>query len=75
MKAADLQKGMSIIAPGAYKCHNRYTANIYLLSPKEGGRKKPISTKYIMPFFAKTWNLPCRVDVKDSGMLMPGKCS
>ncbi|OQR73099.1 elongation factor Tu [Tropilaelaps mercedesae] len=72
IKSSSVRRGMSVIAPGAYSLNNHFTANMYLLSPGEGGRKRPISTKYIMPLFAKTWSLPCRVDVKDGGMLMPG---
>ncbi|XP_022707876.1 uncharacterized protein LOC111271392 [Varroa jacobsoni] len=72
VKTSAVCRGMSVVAPNAYEIHNRFTANMYLLNRGEGGRKRPISTKYIMPLFAKTWNLPCRVDVKDGGMLMPG---
>lgn len=73
VKTSAVCRGMSVVAPNAYEIHNRFTANMYLLNRGEGGRKRPISTKYIMPLFAKTWNLPCRIDVKDGGMLMPGK--
>ncbi|XP_003744059.1 uncharacterized protein LOC100905389 [Galendromus occidentalis] len=72
LKAALVKRGMTLVAPGAYKTHNRFSAQLYLLSKEEGGHKNPISQKFIMRFFAKSWNVMSRVDVKDGAMLMPG---
>ncbi len=33
---------------------------------------KPITSKYIQQLFSQTWNVPCRIDFQDNGMLMPG---
>lgn len=64
---------MSLIAPGSRSAHNQFSAKLYLLSRGEGGRKKPISQKFIMPLFSRSWSVPSRIDVKDGAMLMPGE--
>ncbi|EDS35278.1 elongation factor tu [Culex quinquefasciatus] len=45
---------------------------MYLLAKNEGGRSKPLTSKYIQQLFSKTWNVPCRVDLAGQEMLMPG---
>ncbi|KAG0411052.1 hypothetical protein HPB47_011836 [Ixodes persulcatus] len=72
VKTTAVERGMSLVAPGTASLGNRFRAQLYLLAEAEGGRSKPISKKYIMPIFCRTWNMPCRVDVVGGGMLMPG---
>ncbi|KAL3184322.1 hypothetical protein MRX96_022936 [Rhipicephalus microplus] len=64
---------MTLVSPGTATLGNRFAAQLYLLSKKEGGRSKPISKKYIMPMYCGTWTMPCRVDVARDSMLMPGE--
>lgn len=72
VKAYSVERGMTLVAPGSASMGNRFGAQLYLFSPSEGGRTKPVSRKYIMPMFCSTWTMPCRVDVVGEGMLMPG---
>lgn len=72
VKTGIIERGMTLVTPTSVKISNRFRAQLYLLARGEGGRSKPISQKYIMPMFSRTWNIACRVDVADGGMLMPG---
>ncbi|KAK8762582.1 hypothetical protein V5799_026149 [Amblyomma americanum] len=73
VKTHDVERGMTVVAPGSAPLGNRFTAQLYLLSKEEGGRSKPVSKKYIMPMYCRTWTMPCRVDVVGDSMLMPGE--
>jgi elongation factor Tu len=46
---------------------------VYFLTRAEGGRSKPVTSKYIQQLFSRTWNVPCRIDVIGGEMLMPGE--
>lgn len=43
---------------------NHFDASIYMLSTNEGGRSKPIVSKYTQVLFSQTWSIPCRVDLR-----------
>ncbi|XP_069675608.1 elongation factor Tu [Periplaneta americana] len=68
-----VQRGMLLCAAGSQSIGNHFEAKMYLLSRAEGGRSKPVTSKYIQQLFSKTWNVPCRVDLCDGEMLMPGE--
>ncbi|KAL3286800.1 hypothetical protein HHI36_001293 [Cryptolaemus montrouzieri] len=73
VKMKSVRRGMQLVARGSQKLTNRFKANIYFLTPQEGGRSKPITSKYSQQLFSNTWNVTCRVDLeKDVQMLMPG---
>lgn len=68
---------MLLCALGSENLSNHFTASIYFLARNEGGRSKPVTSKYIQQLFSRTWNVPCRVDLgiksryeKLSGFLM-----
>lgn len=46
------------------KILNHFDASIYMLTKQEGGRVKPIVSKYTHTMFSRTWNTPCRVDFR-----------
>lgn len=72
IKISNLQRGMILCAKGSQSLSNHYDANIYLLSRSEGGRKLPLSSKYIQQLFSNTWNIPARIDIQNNSMIMPG---
>lgn len=72
IKTHVIERGMTLVTPGSVGMSNRFKAQLYLLARGEGGRSRPISQKYIMPMFSRTWNIACRVDVAGGSMLMPG---
>lgn len=66
---------MLLCAATTEKLSNHFDASMYLLSRNEGGRSRPLTSKYIQQLFSRTWNVPCRVDLvgTDAMMLMPGE--
>ncbi|CAL8121960.1 unnamed protein product [Orchesella dallaii] len=74
VKIDSVQTGMLLCAEGSEKLGNRYEVKIYFLSRSEGGRSKPVMSKYIQQLFSRTWNMECRIDlVPPMSMLMPGE--
>ncbi|XP_022909096.2 elongation factor Tu [Onthophagus taurus] len=73
VRLKQVDRGMLLCKPGSEKLSNRYKASIYFLSKSEGGRSKPVLSKYIQQLFSKTWNVPCRLDlVEGTEMILPG---
>lgn len=72
VKISSVQRGMLLCAAGSEKLSNHYDASMYLLTRSEGGRSKPITSKYIQQLFSRTWNIPARLDLPNNSMLMPG---
>ena len=72
VKISSVQKGMLLCAAGSEKLSNHFDASMYLLTRSEGGRSKPMTSKYIQQLFSRTWNLPARIDFPNNAMLMPG---
>lgn len=72
VKISAVQRGMLLCAAGSQKLSNHYDASIYLLTRSEGGRSKPMTSKYIQQLFSRTWNIPARIDFPNDAMLMPG---
>jgi elongation factor Tu len=73
IKLSAIQRGMLICAANTETLSNHYDASMYLLSRGEGGRKLPLTSKYIQQLFSRTWNIPARIDLENGGMLMPGE--
>lgn len=73
MKIRSVETGMLLCAARSMKMTNHYKANIYFLTRSEGGRKKPVFSKYSQQMFSGTWNIACRIDLEPSmHMMMPG---
>lgn len=71
-----VQRGMLLCAVNSQLVTNQFDASMYLLAKSEGGRSKPIASKYIQQMFSRTWNVPCRVDLQSADQfLMPGEHS
>ncbi|KAF5280388.1 hypothetical protein FQR65_LT03197 [Abscondita terminalis] len=74
VKLKFVKRGMLLCAPGSQQLSNRFRASIYFLTKSEGGRSRPIKSKYIQQLFSKTWNVPCRIDLDENiEMLIPGE--
>ncbi|XP_026748500.2 elongation factor Tu, mitochondrial-like isoform X2 [Galleria mellonella] len=73
MKIKAVETGMLLCAAKSFTLSNHYKANIYFLTRNEGGRKKPVFSKYSQQMFSGTWNIACRIDLDPSmHMMMPG---
>ncbi|KAL7735922.1 hypothetical protein ACLKA6_002367 [Drosophila palustris] len=74
IKISSVERGMLLCATGSENISNHFEASMYLLSRAEGGRVKPMLSKYIQQLFSMTWNIPARIDiVPNESMLMPGE--
>ena len=69
----NVQRGMLLCAAKSETICNHFEAKVYFLSRAEGGRSKPITSKYIQQLFSKTWNVLCRIDLVGCDMIMPGE--
>ncbi|CAG9122406.1 unnamed protein product [Plutella xylostella] len=73
MKMKSVETGMLLCASKSFTLSNHYKAKIYFLTRSEGGRKKPIFSKYAQQMFSGTWNIACRLDLDpEQHMMMPG---
>lgn len=73
VKISTVQRGMLLCAAGSEKMSNHFDASMYLLTRSEGGRSRPMTSKYIQQLFSRTWNVPARIDFPNDTMLMPGE--
>ncbi|EDW73832.1 uncharacterized protein Dwil_GK19666 [Drosophila willistoni] len=74
IKISAVERGMLLCATGSEDISNHFEGSMYLLSRSEGGRVKPMLSKYIQQLFSMTWNVPARIDIVPSeAMLMPGE--
>ncbi|CAG9813589.1 unnamed protein product [Phaedon cochleariae] len=73
VRLKNVSRGMLLCASGSETLSNQFKASIYFLSRAEGGRSKPITSRYCQQLFSRTWNVPCRIDLDNNlEMLMPG---
>lgn len=77
IKASSLRRGMALAKPNAFKPTNQISVRLYLLSSGEGGRRHPITSRYISVVHCDTWSLIGRLVLPPQrDMLMPGEeCS
>nr|AZL34670.1 elongation factor Tu [Hepatozoon canis] len=50
----EVKRGMVLSKPGTIDSHNVFEAEVYILKPEEGGRKKPFMIGYKPQFFIRT---------------------
>ncbi|XP_065511383.1 elongation factor Tu, mitochondrial [Caloenas nicobarica] len=67
LRREDVRRGMVMGKPGSLRAHGKVEAQVYVLSPQEGGRHKPFVGNYTPVMFSQTWDIACRV------ILPPGK--
>ncbi len=69
----ELLRGMVICKPGSITPHTQFTAEVYVLTPKEGGREKPFFTGYRPQFFFRTTDVTGSIQLPEgTEMVMPG---
>jgi elongation factor Tu len=67
-----VRRGQVLVQPGSQRTHRRFTATIYLLSVKEGGRRTAIRTGYRPQFFVRTTDVVGVLDLGEEGHAQPG---
>jgi elongation factor Tu len=68
-----VRRGQVVAQPGSVAPHQRFTAEVELLSEREGGRHTPIATGYRPQFFVRTTSVVGEVDLGRPGTAAPGE--
>ncbi|GAA3817096.1 elongation factor Tu [Streptomyces chiangmaiensis] len=67
-----VRRGHIVAAPGSVTPSRRFTARVYVLSAREGGRSTPVSTGYRPQFFIRTADVVGDIDLGESAVARPG---
>jgi len=73
IKQADVSRGMCVVKPKSTKQCDNFSAQVYLMTPDEGGRKKPCTADMQLMVFSKTWDCAAFVSLQGKEMAMPGE--
>jgi len=69
----DVQRGQVLAAPGSITPHTDFSAQVYILSKKEGGREKPFFSNYRPQFYFRTTDITGTITLPEgTEMCMPG---
>lgn len=67
-----VRRGDVVAAPGSVAPHRRFTAQVYVLSTREGGRSTPVTTGYRPQFYIRTADVVGDIDLGGAGLARPG---
>ncbi|WMX48120.1 elongation factor Tu [Streptomyces roseicoloratus] len=67
-----VRRGHVVAAPDSVAPRSRFTARVYLLSAREGGRSTAVATGYRPQFYLRTADVVGHVDLGDAGVARPG---
>ncbi|MDX3572909.1 elongation factor Tu [Streptomyces sp. ID05-47C] len=67
-----VRRGHVVAAPGSVVPSRRFTARVYVLSTREGGRSTPVSTGYRPQFYIRTADVVGDVDLGEVAVARPG---
>jgi elongation factor Tu len=68
-----VRRGHVVAAPGSVVPRRRFTAQVYVLSAREGGRTTAVSTGYRPQFHIRTADVVGDVDLGAAGVARPGE--
>jgi elongation factor Tu len=68
-----VRRGVIVAAPGSLEPRTGFTARVYLLSTKEGGRRTPVATGYRPQFYLRTADVVGDMDFGPVGAARPGE--
>ncbi len=69
----DIERGQVLAKPGSIKPHTKFVGQVYVLTEKEGGRKKPFSSGYRPQFYFRTTDVTGNIELPDGvEMCRPG---
>jgi elongation factor Tu len=70
----EVSRGFMLSTPNTMKSHISFTARVYLLSQKEGGRAKPFKSGYKPQFFFRVSNVTGTIFLEnEADLAMPGE--
>ncbi|MEU4468236.1 elongation factor Tu [Streptomyces sp. NPDC024017] len=67
-----VRRGHVVAAPGSVKPRRRFSAQVYVLSAREGGRTTPVSSGYRPQFYIRTADVVGVVDLDEVAVARPG---
>lgn len=67
-----VRRGHVVAAPGSVAPRRRFTARVYVLSAREGGRTTPVATGYRPQFYIRTADVVGDVDLGETAVARPG---
>ncbi|GAA2439873.1 elongation factor Tu [Streptomyces sp. NPDC007076] len=67
-----VRRGHVVAAPGSVTPSRRFTAQVYILSAREGGRTTPVTTGYRPQFYIRTADVVGDVDLGEVAVARPG---
>ncbi len=67
-----VRRGHIVAAPGSVTTGRRFTAQVYVLSAREGGRTTPLTTGYRPQFYLRTADVVGDVDLGETAVARPG---
>ncbi|MFE3824795.1 elongation factor Tu [Streptomyces sp. NPDC059092] len=67
-----VRRGHVVAAPDSVVPSRRFTARVYVLSTKEGGRTTPVSSGYRPQFYIRTADVVGDIDLGGTGVARPG---
>ncbi|MGV9908403.1 elongation factor Tu [Streptomyces tendae] len=67
-----VRRGHIVAAPGSVVPARRFTARVYVLSTREGGRSTPLATGYRPQFYIRTADVVGDVDLGEAAVARPG---
>ncbi|MFJ5674126.1 elongation factor Tu [Streptomyces sp. NPDC093097] len=70
---AQVRRGDVVAAPGSVTPRRRFTAEVYVLSAEEGGRRTPLSTGYRPQFYLRTADVVGTLDLGERAVARPGE--
>ncbi|MET7480180.1 elongation factor Tu [Streptomyces sp. NPDC005648] len=68
-----VRRGHVVAAPGSVVPGRRFSARVYILSTREGGRTTPVSTGYRPQFYIRTADVVGDVDLGAAAVVRPGE--
>ena len=69
----DIERGQVLAKPGSIKPHTKFVGQVYVLTEKEGGRKKPFFSGYRPQFYFRTTDVTGNIELPDGvEMCRPG---
>ncbi|MCI3929168.1 elongation factor Tu [Streptomyces sp. AN091965] len=67
-----VRRGHVVAAPGSVRPSRRFTARVYVLSAREGGRTTPVTTGYRPQFYIRTADVVGDIDLGEAAVARPG---
>ncbi|MGV4927450.1 elongation factor Tu (plasmid) [Streptomyces sp. BHT-5-2] len=68
-----VRRGDVVAAPGSVTPRRRFTAEMYVLSTDEGGRRTPLTTGYRPQFYLRTADVVGAIDLGERAVARPGE--